>query len=72
MCRVPGAGCRGLQMDPDLSKAIENAAQYRLLRHYRDEGWQVTDTLHNRHYNAVPVMGSEMLYLDTTGAHSRG
>ncbi|ABM10741.1 hypothetical protein AAur_pTC20007 (plasmid) [Paenarthrobacter aurescens TC1] len=69
---VPGVGGQGVQMDPDLRKAIENAAQDRLMRHYRDDGWHVADTRHNRPYDAVAVKGSEMLFLEAKGTQSRG
>lgn len=72
LLEAPGAGGQGLQMDPIIRKVVEDAAQDRLMSHYRDEGWQVTDTRHNRPYDAVAVKGSEMHYLEAKGTQSRG
>ncbi|MBT2565905.1 DUF3883 domain-containing protein [Arthrobacter sp. ISL-85] len=69
---LPGAVGQGLQMDAVVRKAIENAAQNRLMRYYRDFGWTVTDTRHNRPYDAVAVRGDERIYLEAKGTQIRG
>lgn len=69
---LPGAQGQGLQMDAEARRAIENAAQDRLMRHYRDLGWTVTDTRQNRPYDAVAVRGTERIYLEAKGTQSRG
>ncbi|MEV7132134.1 DUF3883 domain-containing protein [Arthrobacter sp. NPDC093128] len=68
----PGARGQGLQMDAEVRRAIEDAAQDRLMRHYRDDGWTVTDTRHNRPYDAVAERGGERIYLEAKGTQSRG
>lgn len=68
----PGASCQGLQMDAAVRQAIENAAQDRLMRFYRERGWTVTDTRLNRPYDAVAVRGTEEIYLEAKGTQSAG
>jgi hypothetical protein len=68
----PTAQGQGLQMDPEVRKALEDAAQRRLMSHYRDLGWTVTDTRHNRPYDAEADRGGERIYLEAKGTQSRG
>jgi len=68
----PGVGGQGLQMDPDVRKALEDAAQDRLMSHYRDLGWTVRDTRHNRPYDAEADRGGERVFLEAKGTQSRG
>lgn len=67
-----GAPGQGLQMDTAVRKAIEDAAQDRLTRYFRDRGWAVTDTRLNRPYDAVADKGTERIYLEAKGTQSRG
>jgi hypothetical protein len=60
---APGTSGQGPQMDADVRREIENAAQDRLMCHYRDRGWTVTDTRQNRPYDAFAVKGTEVRYL---------
>ena len=69
---APGAGGQGLQMDADVRKAVENAAQDRLMCYYRERGWTVTDTRQNRPYDAVAVRSGETIYLEAKGTQSKG
>lgn len=69
---APGARGQGLQMDPEVRKAIENAAQDRLMNYYRKRGWTVTDTRQNRPYDAVAMKGRETRYLEAKGTQSKG
>jgi hypothetical protein len=68
----PGARGQGLQMDAEVRRAIEDAAQDRLMRYYREGGWTVTDTRHNRPYDAEAVKDDERIYLEAKGTQSRG
>ncbi|WP_426989918.1 DUF3883 domain-containing protein [Pseudarthrobacter sp. Y6] len=68
----PGERGQGLQMDAEVRKAIEDAAQERLMRYYRDGGWTVTDTRQNRPYDAEADRGGERIYLEAKGTQSRG
>lgn len=67
-----GTGGQGLQMDAEVRKVIENAAQERLMAYYRDRGWTVTDTRQNRPYDAVAVRDRETIYLEAKGTQSMG
>ncbi|MET3206280.1 UNVERIFIED_ORG: hypothetical protein ABIB21_003099 [Arthrobacter sp. UYEF13] len=69
---LPGVAGQGLQMDAAFRKAIEDAAQDRLMSHYRDRGWTVTDTRQNRPYDAVADKGAERIYLEAKGTQSQG
>lgn len=69
---LPGAVGQGLQMDAVVRKAIENAAQDRLMEYYRDRGWTVMDTRQNRPYDAEAVSGADRIYLEAKGTQSRG
>jgi hypothetical protein len=42
------------------------------MNYYRDRGWIVTDTRHNRPYDAVADKGMERIYLEAKGTQSRG
>lgn len=68
----PESDGQGLQMDAAVRQAIENAAQDRLMRYYRERGWTVTDTRLNRPYDAVAVKGTEEIYLEAKGTQSAG
>ncbi|MGY3320776.1 protein NO VEIN domain-containing protein [Arthrobacter sp. TE12232] len=68
----PGAAGQGLQMDAEVRKAIEDAAQDRLMSYFRDRSWAVTDTRQNRPYDAVADKGTERIYLEAKGTQSRG
>lgn len=69
---LPGAGGQGLQMDAVVRRAIENAAQDRLMGYYRNRGWTVTDSRQNRPYDAVAVRDTERIYLEAKGTQSGG
>ncbi|WP_246469001.1 DUF3883 domain-containing protein [Arthrobacter ipis] len=68
----PDAQGQGLQMDSEKRKALEDAAQDRLMHYYRDLGWTVRDARHNRPYDAVADRGGERIYLEAKGTQSRG
>ena len=53
-------------------KKIEDAAQYRLMKHYRDQGWTVTDTRYGNPFDALAQSGDELLYLEAKGTQSNG
>jgi hypothetical protein len=63
---------QGLQMDPVRRKRIENAAQDRLMQHYRARGWSVTDTRLGNPYDAVARRSGEVLFLEAKGTESAG
>lgn len=69
---LPHTQGQGIQMDPEMRKAIEDAAQNRLMESYRQRGWDVTDTRLGNPYDAVAVKGSEVIYLEAKGTQSRG
>jgi len=63
---------QGRQLDARLRKIIEDAAQDRLMQQFRDDGWVVTDTRHNRPYDAEAVKDGKTIYLEAKGTQSRG
>lgn len=69
--KSPGGG-QGPRTDSKLRLQIENAAQNRLMCHFRDEGWSVTDTRHNRPYDALATKDGEALYLEAKGTTTAG
>ncbi|CAN7242520.1 DUF3883 domain-containing protein [Arthrobacter sp. LjRoot78] len=68
----PDARGQGLQMDTEVRRAIENAAQDRLMSYYQDRGWTVTDTRQNCPYDAIAVRDAERIYLEAKGTQSSG
>ena len=70
--REPELSGQGLQMEAEIRRMIEDAAQERLMIHYRDLGWSVTDTRLNRPYDAVAVRGTEQIYLEAKGTQTAG
>ncbi|BCW11498.1 hypothetical protein NtRootA4_25620 [Arthrobacter sp. NtRootA4] len=69
---LPDARGQGVQMDAAIRRTIENAAQDRLMKEYRDQGWTVTDTRLNSPYDALAVKGTEKIYLEAKGTQSQG
>ncbi|MGO4589685.1 DUF3883 domain-containing protein [Micrococcaceae bacterium Sec5.1] len=69
---LPGARGQGKQMDAEIRRVIENAAQDRLMGLYVEQGWTVTDTRLNHPYDALAVKGNERIYLEAKGTQSRG
>ena len=68
----PAGRGQGRQLDARLRKIIEDAAQDRLMQHFLDDDWVVTDTHLNRPYDAVAVKNGKTLYLEAKGTQSRG
>jgi hypothetical protein len=69
---APSRHGQGRQLDARIRKLIEDAAQDRLMRYFSDAGWAVTDTRHNRPYDAEAVKGGKTMYLEAKGTQSRG
>lgn len=63
---------QGWQSDPVRRKQVEDAAQDRLMAHYRAEGWTVRDTRFTRPFDAVAERGDETLYLEAKGTQTVG
>jgi hypothetical protein len=65
---------QGWQSDPVLRKAVEDAAQDRLERHYRDDlGWHVEDVRYEqRGFDALATKDGEELYLEAKGTLNDG
>ena len=68
----PGASVQGWQPDTVKRKKIEDAAQERLMRLYRDRGWTVRDTRIGHSYDATATKDGELLYLEAKGTVSAG
>jgi len=54
-------------MDPERRTKVENAAQDRLMDHYRKDGWTVKDTRHGNPYDAIAEKDGEVVYLELKG-----
>ena len=63
---------QGLATDPVRRKKIEDAAQDRLMQHYRDLGWEVLDTRYGNPFDAVAAKGDARIYLEAKGTQSPG
>jgi len=63
---------QGWQSDLVRRKQVEDAAQDRLMEHYRAEGWTVTDTRHGNSYDAVARRAGEVLFLEAKGTETDG
>lgn len=59
-------------LDPQRRKTIEDAAQDRLMAHFRAEGWDVVDTRVGHPYDARAIKGDEVRYLEAKGTTSSG
>lgn len=59
-------------MDPLRRKKVEDAAQGRLMKHYRDEGWRVRDTHIGHPYDAVATKDGQLVYLEAKGTETTG
>ncbi|WP_280305044.1 hypothetical protein [Nocardia abscessus] len=68
----PRASTQGRVSDAERRRLIENAAQNRLMAHYRRLGWQVRDTRYAGPYDAVATKGAATLYLEAKGTQSTG
>jgi hypothetical protein len=60
------------QLDPERRKKVEDAAQQRLMEHYRALGWVIKDTRHGNPYDAVAEKGSQVIYLEAKGTETAG
>ena len=63
---------QAMLIDAERRKKIEDAAQDRLMKHYRDQGWTVTDTRYGNPFDAIAQRGDELLYLEAKGTQSDG
>lgn len=65
-------GGQGIVVDAALRRKIEDAAQDRLMDHYRRQGWTVTDTRYGNPFDAIAQRGDEVVYLEAKGTQSSG
>ncbi len=63
---------QGWQSDPVRRKQVEDAAQERLMLHYRSHGWAVTDTRFGNPYDAVARRQGEVIFLEAKGTETTG
>lgn len=63
---------QGRLQDSVLRKKIEDAAQDRLMQHYRSRGWEITDTRQGSPFDATAEKGGELLYLEAKGTQTLG
>ncbi|WP_185444504.1 protein NO VEIN domain-containing protein [Kribbella qitaiheensis] len=60
------------QLDPLRRKQVEDLAQARLEKHYRDKNWIVEDVRYGHPYDAVAVKDAAVLFLEAKGTESTG
>ena len=53
-------------------KKLEDAAQDRLMEHYRHRGFAVTDTRYGNPFDAIAQQGDQLVYLEAKGTQSSG
>jgi len=53
-------------------RKIEDAAQNRLMEHYRNQGWTVADTRYGNPFDALAQRGDNLVYLEAKGTQSDG
>jgi len=63
---------QGWQMDPIRRKQVENAAQDRLMAHYRAQGWTVLDVRYGNPYDAVATKNGQTRWLEAKGTETAG
>ncbi|WP_444664297.1 protein NO VEIN domain-containing protein [Cellulomonas sp. CW35] len=63
---------QGWEANPVLRREVEDAAQARLMEHFRDRGWSVRDTHTTEPYDAVATRGDETRYLEAKGTRTAG
>jgi len=67
-----GGGGQGILADALRRKKIEDAAQERLMEHYRHSGFTVTDTRYGNPFDAIAQRGDQLVYLEAKGTQSNG
>jgi hypothetical protein len=67
-----GDGGQGILADALRRKKIEDAAQERLMEHYRHSGFTVTDTRYGNPFDAIAQRGDQLVYLEAKGTQSNG
>jgi len=67
-----GGGGQGIVADALRRKKIEDAAQERLMEHYRHSGFTVTDTRYGNPFDAIAQRGDQLVYLEAKGTQSNG
>ncbi|MFD0597308.1 DUF3883 domain-containing protein [Catellatospora coxensis] len=63
---------QGWQMDPVRRRKVEDAAQNRLMAHYRDRGWTVHDVRFGNPYDAIATKNGRTLWLEAKGTETAG
>lgn len=70
--RPPRASAQGWESDPIRRKQVEDTAQDRLMAHYSENGWAVTDTRFGNPYDALARRGGEVIFLEAKGTETTG
>jgi hypothetical protein len=63
---------QGWQMDPARRKKVEDAAQSRLMEHFRKDGWTVHDVRYGNPYDAIATKAGRTLWLEAKGTETSG
>ncbi|MBQ1057669.1 DUF3883 domain-containing protein [Micromonospora sp. C32] len=67
-----GAPRQGWQLDPVRRRKVEDAAQDRLMAHFRDRGWIVQDVRFGNPYDAMASKNDQTLWLEAKGTETKG
>jgi len=67
-----GGGGPAIVADALKRKKIEDAAQERLMEHYRRHGFTVTDTRYGNPFDAIAQRGDHLVYLEAKGTQTDG
>ena len=59
-------------MDAARRKKVEDAAQDRLMAHYRERGWIVQDVRFGNPYDAIATKNGRTLWLEAKGTETKG
>lgn len=67
-----GSPWQGWQMNAERRRKVEDAAQDRLMAHFRDRGWTVQDVRFGKPYDAVATKENRTLWLEAKGTETNG
>ncbi|MGW0239901.1 protein NO VEIN domain-containing protein [Micromonospora chalcea] len=67
-----GSPRQGWQLDPARRRKVEDAAQDRLMAHFRDRGWIVRDVRFGNPYDAIATRNGRTLWLEAKGTETKG
>jgi len=67
-----GGSGQSLIQNALIKQRIEEYAQQRVEQHFRDQGWEVTDTHTDYPYDAIGIHGDHTIYIEAKGTQGEG